>query len=396
MSLKRHLPKALAIARRLRAHFRQKRSLRLPLDGLVFIVVTFAIGVAAMNTAAQLLFLVFSMMCAFWMLSAIAATVSLRRNAIMRVAPHTVVAGQPATVRLSLENRKRLFASYSLRVVDIAEGDVPVGAGFFARVPPRARETASYDVVFPRRGAARFGGFSLSTRFPFGLIEREVRWPSAHEVVVLPPLVDVTEIVRYRGIDFGDDELHAKGQGAGLYGLRPYIAGDSARDIHWRVSARMDSLMVREYESEERRRATILLDNRAPSDLPTDVEDDLECAIILAGSLVADLVERGHQVELLTASGKVAFGQGRPHILRCRRALALLRREPAEALPPHSHVETADSVQVDILWREHQKPAPDSHGIRVAEHRAGLRGALSRTVPQPPPDPASVFEVFEP
>src|SRR5690606_18170260 len=110
----------------------------------------------------------------------------------------------------------------------------------------------------------------------------------------------------------------------GLYGLRPYTPDISARDIHWKVSARRGILMAREYESEEKRRACVVLDNRIADEKHGAAENTFELAVVLASSVIEWLCVHGHEVEFRTASGVVGFGSGTAHLTRCRRALARL------------------------------------------------------------------------
>ena len=68
----------LALARRrvleLIDRFRRRRfHVSLTFEGLFFCVVTLVVALAAINTSAQLLFLVFAMMCSLLVLSALAA-----------------------------------------------------------------------------------------------------------------------------------------------------------------------------------------------------------------------------------------------------------------------------------------------------------------------------------
>ena len=372
--ISRHPIRALGrtLRQRVQEFVHTRRSYRFPAEGIAFVFITLTIGLAAMNTAAQLLFLVFAMMCSFWMLSAVLATASRGKVTVSRIAPRIAGARRSVRIQIRLSNRKRFLTSFSLRVSDQLEGHIPVGAAFFARVPARTRQIEDYECVFPQRGLYRFESLTLATRFPFGLIERVVTHSEPHEMLVLPAEIRVDGFIRAARVDLGDYESHLKGRGTGLYGIRELAPGDSARDIHWKVSARQGRLMVREYESEEKRKASILLDNRLPLNARGEDLEEFERAIIVTSSLLGYLIERGHQVELLTATGKVAFGQGPQHLLRCRRALALLKPEPLEAKPPHAHVPEADSVQFSVLYRVGQEAAGDAYEIRTADFKAEL------------------------
>lgn len=381
VSSPRWLRKAIAhIGGRLAALYRDivhaRRRYALPMEGGLFVIVTLAIGLAAMNTATQLLFLVFSMMCAFWTLSAMMATTSLRQLKVERAIPRVAVAGEPVAVSLRAINTKRWFDSFSLRTTDHLAGNRRIGAAFFVRVPRRGSTQTTYRCVFPQRGVYQFESLSVSTRFPFGLIERTIDRRAPGELLVLPQVFAIPRPLATWRAALGEYESNRRGPGSGLYALREYQPGESARDIHWRVSARRGKLITREYEADERRRVSLLLDNRALWSEAT--ARNFERAVVLAASVVAFLLEHGHQVEVVTASGKVPFGEGAPHLARVRRALATVAMlDPANA-PPHLPPTEADSLRMEIVYGTGQQAGPDGDILRVAidEFVADLDAAL--------------------
>jgi uncharacterized protein (DUF58 family) len=327
---------------------RSHRSFLVPAEGWIFVVVTLAIGLAALNTSTQLLFLVFAMMCAFWTLSAVMATISLRGVSLHRTAPRVATAGNAVTIRIKASNRKRRAASFSIRIIDSLDRNLAIGAVFFPRIPPCEERSESYNAVFPRRGIYRFSRLTVATRFPFGLIERHWASDSPHELVVLPAIVDVGRAMRPFRSKLGEIETHQRGRGTGLYGMREYVSGESSRDIHWKVSARRGQLMLKEYEEEERRRASVVLDNRATSAWTAIDQARFEMGIVLASSVLAYLQREGHEMELVTASGRVGFDTGIEHLGRCRRALATLKRAPEGAEAPKGSSSEADCVRLLI------------------------------------------------
>lgn len=289
------------------------------------------IGMAALNTAAPLLYMMFSMMCSFFILSAFLATNTMRGVRLTRRVPRVWQAQQPLRVELRAENRKRLTSSYSLRVKDMMTGGKISGTAFFDRIPPKGQELSQdYEFCFLRRGVYHFERLEIATRFPFGLIERSISWEAPQEILVLPQSISVDSVMDQARSELGDFESQKKGQGSGLYGLRAYSPEFTARDIHWKISARRGTLIVREYESEERRRATVILDNRFGGETTAEAVEAFEKAVILATSVIEWLCEHAHEVELRTATGIVGFGTGQAHLTRCRRALAQLELiEPA-------------------------------------------------------------------
>lgn len=310
-------------------------ALRLTVEGYCLVLAMMLIGLAALNTAAPLLYLMFALLSSFFVLSALLATNTIRGVDVRRRIPHTWMAGKPLLVQVRFQNTKLFSSSFSLRLSDKLRDGQTVGVAFADRVPPREMSHhESYETCFARRGVYRFHALQLGTRFPFGLIERRVSFPARDRVLVLPQTIPVERVMEDARSELGDFESNQKGTGSGLYGFREYTAESSAKDIHWKVSARRGQLMVREYESEERRRASVVLDNRVPDGEPDPLtRERFEHAVIVAGSVIQWLVNRGHEVELRTASGIVGFGFGAAHITRCHRALAgldfvTMRRAP--------------------------------------------------------------------
>src|SRR6187399_202546 len=94
--------------------------LHLTLEGWTLVILMMLIGLAALNTSAPLLYLMFSMLCSFFVLSALLATNTIRGLSVRRIAPRTWAARTPLLIELRLRNHKRATASYCLRVQDFS------------------------------------------------------------------------------------------------------------------------------------------------------------------------------------------------------------------------------------------------------------------------------------
>ncbi len=286
-------------------------------------------------------------------------------------------------VTLTVRNGKRFISSYSLRLVDYLSSKQRLGAAFFDIIPPKNQiSRKDYECFFSRRGAHKLDRISVATRFPFGLIERTLSFDYTNEVLILPQVIQVDNRMQSLKADLGDYESVSKGAGSGLYGLREYTPEHSARDIHWKVSARRGNLIVREYEKEERRRATVLLDNRSPEP-SIETTEEFEKAIILTASIIEWLLDDQHEVELRTASGMVGFGSGLPHLARCRRTLAsmkMIRKEEADAA--FLNVDSQETVVLEIAYSGGSSLSGSFHRISIHEFERELEEALMRGVHQ--------------
>jgi uncharacterized protein (DUF58 family) len=324
------------------SRFRLPRRIRPTRDGVAYLFVTLAIGFAALNTQANLLYLVFGMLLALIMASGVLSEMSLRQLQVNREAPGRVFAGRPFLMGVGLKNTKRRFPSFSVEVEDLVEGRPLEKRCYFLKLPAGRRQQTSYRHRLPRRGAYRFTGFRISTRFPFSLFRkwRDVDLPG--EVLVFPDLSPVAPWQRSAPANPGDTTFPRSGRTGDVHGVREFRAGDAARDIHWKKSAIDGRLMVREREDETRRRAQIILDNARPAGAPGDSRDDasFERAVGMAASLAAHYLALGFAVGLSVRGRSVPAAAGPAQLDRLLRLLALVdwaAPDEAIALPAGPH-----------------------------------------------------------
>jgi len=116
----------------------------------------------------------------------------------------------------------------------------------------------------------------------------------------------------------GTSAVRRRGRGHDLYNLRTYRPGDDPRLIHWRSSAKVDSLLVREMEAETTEDTRVVLVGRGERDATR-----LEAGLSEAASIAVHLVRAGAGVELVGAGLFVPLGRGPGHGRRILTELAL-------------------------------------------------------------------------
>ncbi|MFN7954837.1 MAG: DUF58 domain-containing protein [bacterium] len=300
---------------------------RIRAEGVVFLVLTFAVGLAAMNTGNNVLYLVLAMMLAFFLVSGILALSTLRRVSGTRRLPGRIHAGEPVLATLVLRNDKRWLASFALECTDSAAGGKPVLFKFVPEVPARGEVELTAEYRFERRGVARLPGLRIGTRFPFGFIERGRRVPVPLEVLVWPRLDRSSVPGILRGLGEGGEPSHRKGMGEEIHSIRPFQHGDSPRHISWKHSGRTGALLVRDFEMPAMQRITLVLDlaeaakreRREPNHDP-----EIEAAISRAAGIATELVQHGFAVRLATHGIVIAHGTGPSHVDGILEALARL------------------------------------------------------------------------
>lgn len=302
---------------------RSRRQLKFTREGKYFVAITIGIGLAAINTGNNLLYLLLG-----WLLSMIIASgalsdLSLKGLVVRRRPPGRIFAQQPFLMEISVENNKRRLASYSIEIEDLVGGKPLDKKCYFLKIPPRKNQKTSYRHTFVRRGLYQFDGFRVATRFPFALFNKRREADQSQEVVVFPAVYELpppTPTARHHG----DTLVSRVGRTGEFFGLREYRDGDDRRAIHWRSSARTGRLLVREYEEEAERRTTIIVDNALPRNADEDAVESLESTLSLAASLAMSYLKRGYAIRLVCRGAMLRYGVGEAHLSRALKMLALL------------------------------------------------------------------------
>jgi uncharacterized protein (DUF58 family) len=323
---------------RWRRRLRPPRRLRFTREGRWITFLAVGVGLAAINTGNNLLYLLLGWILSFIIASGVLSEVVLRGLRIERRPPPQVHAGAPFLMEVSVSNDKRRLASFSIETEDLA-GGVPLDKKcYFLKIPAGRTQRTSYRHTFLRRGRHLLDGTRLATKFPFALFRKSRDLDQPLEIIVFP-VVTPMQPPAPRALTRGDHTAIRAGRRGEFLGLREHRDGDDRRDVHWRSSARSGRLMVREYEDELARTVTVLVDNAVPAATLARLERQrlaaapgqqdadeqaVERAISAAAGLSAAYLGRGWSVELVARGVQVKAAAGRTQHTRILRALALL------------------------------------------------------------------------
>lgn len=199
-----------------------------------------------------------------------------------------------------------------------------------------------YRVRSHVRGHHAIGPLSVRVSDPFGLTTRLVAVPGESALVVLPRTLPLLPV---RGVPAGSGGESASSPRMALHGeddigVREYRIGDDLRRIHWRSTARTGETMVRQDEEPTRRRALVVLDDRASVHAGTGNGGSFEWAVTAAASITARLLAERFEVHLSLASA------GAGHVLSLDNVDHALDRlaavQPAGQTSPHHMIEALD------------------------------------------------------
>ena len=274
-------------SRRLRGALARRIRYRVTGAGLLFALATVAVGMAAVLSANNLLFLIAAAMVATMLISGLVSQLCLAGLQLDFLAPEHVPAGRWVPAKLYVRNRKWFMPSFSIRVEAIGDQNSPAlrGGVYFPLIAAGATLEETVEVRFPRRGVYRRNSFAFSTRFPFGFLEKTARVTRGRENIVYPcvdPRPGFDDLLA--GIA-GEIETHYRGLGRDFYRIRPYQPFESARHVDWKASAHVGELQVREFAREQEQTAEIFLDRWAPPELDQWFEQAIDCCAFLAWSL---------------------------------------------------------------------------------------------------------------
>lgn len=196
----------------------------------------------------------------------------------------------------------------------------PQAIGLLAYLPGRRSSRFTIPIHCAKRGHYRLGPVGLSSRFPLGLAEaKQHRNDGVQTLTVYPDIFNIIAMP-LRG---APSQIHRGGyllpEGAGaaeFSGLREYRRGDNPRHIHWPSSARLNELIVREYEPLASACLTLVLDRSATDNLGQGKETTFEYAVRIAGSIARYACQQNIRTRLVghgETSAPAAFASGENH-----------------------------------------------------------------------------------
>ena len=343
-------------------------------EGILYMLVALVIGIAALNTGNNLLFIILAAMLGAIVVSGIASALVLRSLKVELSLPNHVFAEKPLMARLQLRNTSAL-PSFSISVAppraknkekfawktersrfgvppksppheqwfsipDIALRRMPVtrvrertivrDSAYFAYLAGRSTQSQPMEVTFPRRGLYQQRALALSTRFPFSFLKKTRTVALDQEVVVYPSVAATAMMIEMLPTITGEFESFVAGRGNDLYRIRPYEPGDPARHIDWKATARTGNPMTREFSREDERKLRLVFDNPA------------------AGVLDSEQYERSVQ---LAASMAWVFADAETELRFAGPGIANEITDIFDVLRYFAHVEPAGKEQASIFDR---------------------------------------------
>jgi uncharacterized protein (DUF58 family) len=299
-----------------RRFWKPPRRLRATAAGRTFLVLCFGVGLGALNTGNNLLYLVLGLQLSLIIVSGILSERCVRRVQVRRVLPVSPRARTPFHLGWGL----RLARGHSFALT-VCEVDPLLGTavGTLPWLPPGDEVVVRAVATAPRRGPFPLRAVRIATSFPLGLFikSRDLELPG--ELLVLPGRVPAPSepLAPTTGLGVEQRSIRGMDGGGDLAQLRELREGEDARRIHWRKSAQLGTLLRVERDAQPQPRVMLHLDDRAPAESLDGACEELAARAEL-------LLARGAEVGLqITGGVEVKPGAGAFHTQAILRALAL-------------------------------------------------------------------------
>ncbi|MBC9955937.1 DUF58 domain-containing protein [Yimella sp. cx-51] len=190
--------------------------------------------------------------------------------------------------------------------------ELPVGKGAAGFSIPALARDGEHEEIFTvptrRRGHIVLGPVRAVRADPFALVRRVKDLSDQVDLYVHPRTIrlDARKAGFLRDIE-GVTTHDLSSSDVSFHALRDYVPGDDRRAIHWRTTARVGRLMVRQFEETRRSHLLVVLSIR-----PQDYLDpeDFETAVSAAASLGLQAMREEREVTIVTNSGRIVAPTG--------------------------------------------------------------------------------------
>jgi len=187
------------------------------------------------------------------------------------------------------------------------------------------------------RGEYHLGPWEAVTGDPFGIFSVVQHNPDAKTVLVYPPIAQQLPFALPRGAAAGRALTSNRSwePTVSVGTVRAYVPGDPRHHIHWRTTARYDSLHTKEFDQETGGDIWLVLDLDRDVQVGQGERSTEEMGVVVTASIAALLLNAGRAVGLVVYGPErrtVMPARGRGHLWDLLHVLAQVQAEEARPL----------------------------------------------------------------
>src|SRR5262245_15903274 len=216
---------------------------------------------------------------------------------------------------------------------------------------PLGRKVWELKSVCTRRGRFTLGPVWVTSGDPFGIFRTSRKLVAGTSVVVYPRTVPLPRFGKVPGELPGGSLQGQRVQFTtpNVSSVREYRPGDAFNRIHWPTSARINRLMVREFELDPTADVWVVLDLDRDVHAGSGLDSTEEYAVTAAASLARHLLDQGRAVGLVSQTATLPADRGPRQVERILEVLALVRASSQLTLAAMLSAETSRFARSSTL-----------------------------------------------
>lgn len=221
----------------------------------------------------------------------------------VKIPSKALYSGEKITIEYQVKNRSFFRISYLEIHSDIANQLTGVESPKVTMLlDKKASYTHKETILLKRRGYYQVGGIIVTIKDVFGFYSFKKKISSNTSLLVYPQTINLSTFKITTSHQTGEAIVQNSffQDKSRIDSLREYREGDSVKAIHWKLSAKKDNPIVKDYENRGDTYATIFLDNYRKL-FKNDVERRLEDKVASAAlSIVNYCLDQSIEVSLET------------------------------------------------------------------------------------------------
>ncbi len=277
---------------------------------------------------------------------------SIRKIDIWRSPGSDCCAGDRIILPVTVRNMGKLTRQAFVIREKLLFSDNPLGSVAVEPLMPGETRLIKREFNAVRRGTYKLEKLYIIGGDPAGLFRRVKSFRIKEEITVYPEIFPVSWMPIFRKntiqASTSGKPIGVSGLGEDFFGVREYRSSDSMRFIHWKATARLKKLMVREFESHSTVTLCIVLDSEKRRTGLNPLTNNFEYLVKTAATICNYVCGMYCRIMFISSDGR----SGETVILRGTGTG--LRREILDML---STIQTS-SVSLDHLMETAESAAP--------------------------------------
>jgi uncharacterized protein (DUF58 family) len=276
---------------------------------------TILLGVSAVNTGNNLIYLIVSALLSFMGISGFFGKNNLSKIAVEVEFPREIYAQNNFPLKIILKNKKRLLPVFLLKI------HIDGHSVLFPFADVKSETTKYINISFRKRGQYTIKDVYISSVFPFNFFTRFRHLNNTFDCIVFPELKKCDLITLYeKGRRLKGEKASDKiGFESDIVSIREYVYGDPLKYINWKATAKTGALKTKELSSLLHQPITIDFDKV----IIKDTEEKISC---ISYSII-QLLKKNMPVGLKIKDMLYEPGTSRNHKISMLKGLALFEKK---------------------------------------------------------------------